>query len=281
MGWLYRLKTKSATDVTAATRKFLADVGGAVESFRTDNGSAFVNALFASLFATEKIRHEHTGVDGLKRNGVVERGLGLIEEGGMVACLEAPRLFLGQLPGLDRYWVEAAIYINDCLNTTATTANAHFKSPHEACFRTLPPPNTLAFMQPGIHRIDRTHKSDPKAERCFYLDRGRNHPRDCVKVVTACGRTSNSRDVTWEVERNPIIEAAPGVRRDSVPTPWEADLHVRYLPPELATVSPGMPSVMTSAPPELPPLPLPEKPLQEGMPPVMTRRHRRCRRRRG
>jgi len=255
MGWLYPLKSKSAADVTAATRKFLADVGGAVECFRTDNGTEFVNALFANLCANEKIRHEHTGVDGPKHNGVVERGLGLIQEGGMAACLEAPRLFPGQLPNLDRYWVEAAIYMNDCLNTTATSANAHFKSPHEAFFGTLPPPNTLAFMQPGFHRIHRTHKSDPKAERCFYLNRGRHHPRDCVKVVTTCRRTSNSRDVTWEVERKPFIEAAPQVRKDSVAEPWEADLHIRYLPPELATVSPGIPPMMSPAPPAVPPTP--------------------------
>ena len=63
--------------------------------------------------------------------------------------------------------MEAAIYMNDYLNTTAMTANAHFKSPHEAKFGTLPPPTTLAVMQPVSHRIHCTHKSDPKDERCF------------------------------------------------------------------------------------------------------------------
>ena len=124
-------------------------------------------------------------------------------------------------------------------------------------------------MHSRFHRIYRTHKSDPKAERCFYLNRGRNHPRDCVKMVTDCGRTRNSRDVTWEMERRPIIEAAPEARKDSVPTPWDVDLHVRYLPPKPATVPPGMPPLMTPAPPEVPPQP-PGKPLQAGMPPVMT-----------
>ena len=90
----------------------------------------------------------------------------------MAACLEAPRLFPGQLPDLDRCWMEAAIYMNDYLNTMATTANAHFKSPHEALFGTLRPPNTIAFVQPGFRRIHRTHKSDPKAEWCFYLISG-------------------------------------------------------------------------------------------------------------
>ena len=62
---------------------------------------------------------------------VVEHGLGLIQEGGMVACLEAPRLFPGKLSNHDRYWVEAAVYMNDGINTTATAANPHFKSPYE------------------------------------------------------------------------------------------------------------------------------------------------------
>ncbi|CAN0513072.1 unnamed protein product [Laminaria digitata] len=87
----------------------------------------------------------------------------------MAACLEAPRLFHGQLPNLDRYWVEAAVYMNDCLNTTATKANADCKSPYEMYFGRLPPANNLAFMQPGFRRIHGTHKSEPKAEKFFYL----------------------------------------------------------------------------------------------------------------
>ena len=52
-------------------------------------------------------------------------------------------------------------------------------------------------MQPGFRRVHRTHKSEPKAERCFYLNSGRNHQRDCVKVVTTAGQTSDTRDITW------------------------------------------------------------------------------------
>ena len=52
-------------------------------------------------------------------------------------------------------------------------------------------------MQPGFRRVHRTHKSEPKAERCFYLNRGQNHPRDFVKVVTSSGQMSDTRDVTW------------------------------------------------------------------------------------
>ncbi|CAN0512131.1 unnamed protein product, partial [Laminaria digitata] len=89
MGWFYPLKSKSAADVAAATKQFLADVGGDVKCFRTDNGAEFVNENFARLCGDKTIRHEHTGVDGPKHNGVAELGLGLIQEGGMAACLEA------------------------------------------------------------------------------------------------------------------------------------------------------------------------------------------------
>ena len=71
------------------------DVGDGVKCFRTDNGTEFVNETFARVCSDEKNRHEHTGVDGPKHNGVVQSGLGLIPEIGMPACLEAPRLFSG------------------------------------------------------------------------------------------------------------------------------------------------------------------------------------------
>ena len=246
MGCLYPLKGNSAADVTAATRKFLAGVGGSVECCWTDNCSEILNARFASFRANEKILHEYTGVDGPTPNGLVERGLGIIQEGGMAAFLDPSRLSLGQLLDLDHYWAKAAMYMNDCLNTTTTTANAPFKSPHEALCGALPPPNTLAFIQSGFHRIHRTHKSNRLAEQCVYLNRGKNDPRDCLKVVTFCRRKRNPMDTTCEVERKSIIESAPEARRESVPTQWEAGLHVRYLPPEPATVSPGLPPVVTS-----------------------------------
>ena len=81
--------------------------------------------------------------------------------------------------------------MNDCINTTATTANPHSKEPYEMYFEELPPANTLAFMEPGFRRVHRSHKSEPKAERCFYLNRGWNHSRDYVKVVTLSGQSSN------------------------------------------------------------------------------------------
>ena len=152
--------------------------------------------MFKTIYRDKTIRHEHTGVDRPKTNSVVERGLGLILEGGMAACLEAPRLFPEQLPNNDWVWVEATIFMNDCLNTTATTANACYMSPYEAEFGRLPPANTLVFMQPGFRRVQRGNKSEPKAEGCFYINRGWNHPLGSVNVLTSSGLTSDTRNAT-------------------------------------------------------------------------------------
>ena len=113
-------------------------------------------------------------------------------------------------------------------------------------FGKRPPAYTLPFMQPAFRRINRTRESEPKADRCSYLNRGRNHTRDCVKVVTSSGQTSNTRDVTWEVERMPIIAAAPNTGATTGPETWDAELHVRYVSP-VSPVPPVLPD-----PPVLP-----------------------------
>ena len=51
------------SDVASATKEFLADVGGGVKRFGTDNGTEFVNETSASLCREKTIHHELTGVD--------------------------------------------------------------------------------------------------------------------------------------------------------------------------------------------------------------------------
>ena len=72
-----------------------------------------------------------------------------------------------KLPDLGRFCVEAAVYMNDCLNTTATTANAGFESPYEPFYGRSAPANTLAFMQPGFRRVHRAHKSRAQGRAVF------------------------------------------------------------------------------------------------------------------
>lgn len=112
---------------------------------------------------------------------MAERGLGLIQKGSISACVKPPWLFSRHLSDLDRYCVEAAIYVKDCINTTAATANVHITSPYEVFVGKLPPPNTLVKVLVGFLQNPRTHKSEPKIERCFYANKGRNHPPDCFK----------------------------------------------------------------------------------------------------
>ena len=236
-----------AVDVVAATAKFLANVGDAVKCFQTGNGAEFTNEMFATICRDRTIRHEHAGENRCKHNGVVEHGLGLIQVGGMTACIELSRLFSGQLPDLERFWVGAAIYINDCLNTTVTTANAGHMSSCEAFCGRLPPTNTLAFMQPRFRCVQHAKMSQPKAERRFYLNRRRNHPRDSFKVHTSSDLTSDMWGVTWEIERVPIIAVELGTGTATAPEAWEADWHVRYAPPmrQVPLVLPVTPAMAT------------------------------------
>ena len=89
-------------------------------------------------------------------------------------------------------------------------------------------------MQPGFCRVHRSHMSEPKAEKCFYLNKGWNHPRDYVKVVTLSGQSSNARDVTLEMDRVPIVAATPDVGEAAGPEPWGPDVFITYLPPVAA-----------------------------------------------
>ena len=45
MGLIYPRRSKSAADVASVTKEFLADGGGGVKRFTTDNGTEFVNAV--------------------------------------------------------------------------------------------------------------------------------------------------------------------------------------------------------------------------------------------
>ena len=104
--------------------------------------------------------------------------------------------------------------MNNCLDTMVNTASAGYKSPYEAYFDRLPTANTLAFMWPEFQRAT---KSESKAERCFYLSRGWNHPLDSVKVLTPSGLTSDTRDVTWEMQRVSIIAVEPDTGMATAP----------------------------------------------------------------
>ena len=123
MGWPVFLPDKSAATVTTGCRTFLAAVNayGTRESLRKDNAFEFTNREFRKLMFDNNIRREYTSVDGLKRNGRVERKLALVAEGGMAAFPEFQLMFEGvEFPAkaLDygRTWPEAWTCMCDAFN---------------------------------------------------------------------------------------------------------------------------------------------------------------------
>ena len=94
--WVYFLKHKS--DSREAFRKFLADaradgVPSKVEIVRSDNGGEVFRAEVGEVCKQYCIKQEFTNADSLKQNGVVERALGVIQNAGLAACIQAPIIF--------------------------------------------------------------------------------------------------------------------------------------------------------------------------------------------
>ena len=118
----------------------------------------------------------------------------------MASCLEAPRLFGAvPLPPTDSLWAEACVHASDASNVSARVSDRPgMLSPYQKLYGRAPLPRLLPFLKPGFHHVKRTLKSEPKAQVCFFLNSGSNHPRDCCKVLLVSGRRSYTRDVTWE-----------------------------------------------------------------------------------
>ncbi|CAN0208252.1 unnamed protein product, partial [Laminaria digitata] len=133
--WVYFLKNKS--DAADAFRKFLADVRAdgvpsKVEIVRSDNGGEFFGGEFGEVCKQFCIKQEFTNADSPEQNGVVERALGIIQNAGLAACIQAPIIFPRvQLLPTTSLLAEAAHCACDALNHTATTANPGNKSPHD------------------------------------------------------------------------------------------------------------------------------------------------------
>lgn len=65
-----------------------------------------------------------TTPDAPQLNGVVERGLSIVQEAAQPACLEAPRLFTDvQTPATASLWAGACLWANAALKRSVTEAN--------------------------------------------------------------------------------------------------------------------------------------------------------------
>ena len=271
MGWPYFLKRKS--DVPMAFAGFLADVNAKgvpsiVECIRSDNGTEFTKPEFVALLNERGIRREYTPVNSPKHDGVVERRIAMTLELAMASRLEAPRLFGdAQMPPTQPLWAESCKYASDVINMTARVRDKpDMYSPYRKFYGRPPFARLLPFLKPGFHHVRRAHKSEPKAEACFYLNGGNNHSADCCKILLMSGRTSYSRDVTWEHPRKPFVGVLPPEDKSSPPpsspplspgTPEPlGDPRVWSEPPPPSSLLPPKPPL----PPPLPPLPPPPPP---------------------
>ena len=207
---VYFLRHKS--DAARAFESFLAEVRAdgipsTVMAVRSDNGREFFGGAFGELCRKRCIKQEFTPADSPKYNGVAERALGLINDAAAAARIQATELYPGA-PDYPSLWAEAVSWACHALNCTATTANPGDKSPYEMWYG-LPPPRGAVwpFLKPAVCRVKRNNKSQPKAQDCYYVGPAIDHPRDCIRVLTANRSILTTRNVTWR--HVPLSRLAP------------------------------------------------------------------------
>ena len=197
---VYFLRHKS--DAASAFESFLAEVRAdgtpsAVMAVRSGNGVELFGRAFGELCRKRGIKQESTPADRPKYNGVAERALGLINDAAVAARIHATELY-PNAPNYPSLWAEAASWAFHALNCTATTANPGDKSPYEMWYGSPPPRGAVwPFLKPAVCRVKRANKSLPKAQDCYYVGPGVNHPRDCMRVLTANRSILTTRNVTW------------------------------------------------------------------------------------
>ena len=169
----------------------------AVMAVRSDNRREVFGEAFGELCHKRGIKQEFTPADSPKYNCVAERALGLINDAAVAARIQATEL-CPNAPNYPSLWAEATSWACHALNCTATTANPGDKSPYEMWYGSPPPRGAVwPFLKPAVCRVKRANKSLPKAQDCYYVGPGVNHPRDCMRVLTANRSILTTRNVTW------------------------------------------------------------------------------------
>ena len=76
-----------------------------VEIVRSDNGGEFFGSEFGEVCKQHCIKQEFTNADSPKHNCVVERALGITQNAGLAASIQAPIIFPHiQLPPTKSLW---------------------------------------------------------------------------------------------------------------------------------------------------------------------------------
>ena len=78
------------------------------------------------------------------------------------------------------------------------------------------------FLRPAYCRWKHPSESHPRAESCFYLGPGIDHPSDSLRMLTRANKVVETRDVTWEAT---LSTGAPSPRLPEMPEQgWTMDL---------------------------------------------------------
>ena len=253
---MYFLKHKS--DSGDVLRKFLADacadgVPSKVAIARSDNGGKFFGGDFGEVCKQFCIKQVFTNADNPGQNDVVERTLliGTIQNAALAACVQAPIIFpLVQLPPTKSLWADSMHWADGALKHTATTANPINKSTHVMWYGTAEHASPHPFLRPAYCRRKRPSKSFPRAESCFYLGLGIDHPSDSLRMLTRGeqGGRDEARDLEATLRAGapspPLPEQRGTTELGEAPEPGGTDdfvsarrLHCRYWGGEFLTNS--------------------------------------------
>ena len=159
---------------------------------RPDNGGEFFGGEFGEVCKQHCIKQEFTNADTPKQNGVVERALGIIQNAGLAAYIQAPIIFPHvQLPPTNSLRAEAVHWACDALNHTATTANPGGTARNvvrdcRTCFAApVPSPSVLSLETP----VEVAHPG-----RELLLPRVGH--RSSSRMLTRANKVVETRDVT-------------------------------------------------------------------------------------
>ena len=154
MGWLAFLKDESAKSVDDAFKNWHVNITplrlkrGGVVLVLSDNGAEYNNDMFRQLMMELDICQEFTPAHGVKRNGIAERRLALVAEGGRT-WEEFPRRFPGvTFPSVsmdfNAIWPESWMWWSEAYNKVSRVGDKpSMLSPYEKTYG-KPPPRSAA-----------------------------------------------------------------------------------------------------------------------------------------
>ena len=113
---------------------------------RTDDAAEFKGGAFANLCRERGTRQEFTTADRPQFNGVVERGIAMIESASKAAIIQAGLNFSGMgIPSGNSLWAAQAYWACHTLNSAATPNNPRCMTPYEIWCGKVPP-NPFPFL---------------------------------------------------------------------------------------------------------------------------------------